>query len=234
MTALLLVALLLPQDSVPKDSQPKDSQPKPVIMCEMCLGVAIAAFGVTLLAAPSSFLLFKESFQQDTMPLGFTDTHIIAYFATGGGPDKPGKGWDYSGNVELRAGRVFGALSVQHLRYSDLGTFRFTSVRTGYLWHPRNPMAGGVTLGYRWARGDAVQNAFEVGFPFVVGSQRGWVRFEPTYLMSHAGVTWNYRVQMEAPIQRTPFLVGMNLEAKTVRQGGVYFGNIDVALGVRF
>ncbi len=194
----------------------------------------MALVGGALLAAPSSFLLTKEAFRQDTFRLGFFDARLRVFFAGGGGWEKPGKGWAHSENIELLTGRVLSALRTEYFDFSDLGAVQFTTLRVGYVVHPRAPLAGGVTLGYRWARGDRVQNALEIGFPLFYGRKTVWARLEPVYLLSKAGVTWNYRFHVEAPSPRTPVLAGFNLEAKTVRQGGAYFTNPAIVLGLRF
>lgn len=236
---LSLLALLsspaLPQEPAqPKDSAAKDSSSRPVGPgCELCIGVVIAAVNAGMLAAPSALLFFKTN-EQDRGRLGFADAHVTAFFVQGGSIERPGKGWTHSENVEVRTGRLFGAMRIEHVALSDLGLFRFTTVRAGYVVHPRARIAGGFTLGYRWARGDTVQNAIEVSFPLFAGGPNGWGRFEPIYLISDAGVMWNYRLQAEFPIRRTPLLVGFNMEAKTVRQHGSYFFTPAVLVGFRF
>lgn len=220
----------VPKDSVPKDSQPKQLQGPG---CEMCILVVVAAFGVVMLTAPPSFMLIRQE-PDSQRNLGFADDHFSVYLLGGGNWEKPGLGWVHSEGVEALKGRFYGELRIDSFDFSDLGSAQFQTIRTGYLLHPLPHLLGGVTIGYRRARGDSVQNALEIGLPLVAGAQRAWFRLNPTYLISSAGVTWNFRFQTDFPIYRTPLVLGFNVEARTLRQGGAYFGTMAVVLGTRF
>jgi hypothetical protein len=244
---LLYLVGLLPIDrsalaqrpATPRDSLPKDSQPaRPVgVGCEMCGLVALAAVAAVMVAAPSAVLLIKEKRDADTtghLRVWPARNHITVSFVGGGSWETPGKGWVHAENLEVVKGHLHGELRVEDLHFSDLGSVQFQTIRAGYFLHRRALLRGGATVGYRNARGDRVQNAVEVGLPLEMGSERGWMRFEPTYVLSSAGVTWNYRLQGDFPIAHTPLLIGFNVEAKTLRQGGAYFGTAALVLGFRF
>ena len=216
-----------PNDSVPRDSQPRYAGPG----CEMCLGVALAAFSAVMLTAPPSVFFLKGT-RRDTLHLTFSDDHVSVFFIGGGSWERPGRGWVYSSNFEILKRGLYGGVSIEDFRFSDLGTVHFATVRTGYLVRARPGLAGGVTLGYRSARGNGVQNAIEIGLPLVMGSRKAWGRFEPTYAISSAGVSWNYRLRLEAPIGQTPFFAGFNIDVKTLRQGGAYYWNPALVLGL--
>ena len=161
MTLALSLLALLPnspalaqEPAKSKDSATKDSTDRPIGPgCELCIGLAIAAANAGMLAAPSALLFFKTN-EENRGRIGFADAHVTAFFVQGGSVERPGKGWTHSENVEVRGGRLFGALRIEHFALSDLGLFRFTTVRAGYVVHPRARIAGGFTLGYRWAKGD--------------------------------------------------------------------------------
>jgi len=218
-------------DSVPKDSQPEARGPG----CEMCMLPVLAVFGAALLVAPPTVMLVgKDTTRRPGYDVGFAGDHFSVYLVGGGSWEKPGLGWTHSESVAALKGRLYGELRFDSFEFSDLGSAHFQTVRAGYLVHPAQPVLGGVTIGYRRARGDSVQNAVEIGLPLVLGTSRGWIRFNPTYLISSAGITWNYSLQMEFPILHTPLVLGFDFEARTLRQDGVYFGTVALVLGTRF
>jgi hypothetical protein len=199
----------------------------------MCLGVVLAGFGVAMLAAPPTLLFIKDTMHRHAPRLAFADDHVTVSFVGGGSWAKPGLGWVHSESVEALKGRLYAELNIDHFDFSDLGSAQFQTIRAGYLLHPWSSALGGATIGYRRARGDNVQDAVEVGLPLVMGSQRGWARLVPTYVISSTGVTWTYRFQGEFPISGTRLVAGCNLEGRTLHQGGVYFGTLAFVLGIR-
>ena len=130
--------------------------------------------------------------------------------------------------------RLYGELRFDSFEFSDLGSAHFQTLRAGYLVHPRQPLLGGVTIGYRRARGDTAQSALEIGLPLALGTSRGWMRFTPTYVISSDGIRWNYSLLAEFPIVHTPLVVGFDCEARTLRQYGELFGTVALVLGTRF
>lgn len=218
---------------------PTDSAP-PV----RCIpAAALLVVGGMLLSAPASLLLLnttpdpadREEPIPDDMEPAFWDNHVSAYL-TGGLTERFRKepnryGWAHSVSVEVFAHGIYGELRVERFAVPD--HVQFQTVRAGYLFRPRRAVATGVTLGHRSAYGERVQDAFEIGLPLVVGAARGSARFEPTYLISSQGVSWNYRFQTELYIPRSPFMAGVGWEGKTVRQGGFYFSAFTLLVGVR-
>jgi hypothetical protein len=205
----------------------------------MCLGVVLAGFVVAVLVAPP-ILLFIKPDTSDHRRRGapFADPHVSFYFVGGGSWEKPGLGWVRSEIIEVHGKQIYGELDFEHSYFSDLGHFQFQSVRAGYLIH-KTAMATGVSLGYRRALGDRVQDALQIGLPLAMdlgrqgGVQASW-RFEPTYLISSHGVTWNYRLQWDIVLPRSHLVTGFNIETKPVRQGDPYYATVNLLVGTWF
>jgi hypothetical protein len=186
---------------------------------------------VLLGAAPPVILLIDDRSAVWNEPSAYSTNHVSAYFTGGGILSSSRDGWAYAQTVEALWNGIFGEVRLETF---DLPPhFRYTTVRGGYLAHPKPAVAAGVVLGYRRARGDTVQNAVEIGLPIFVAGQRGILRLEPTYVISSKGVTWNYRAHANVPIARTPLTTGFVYEAKPLRQHGPYFHVIDVLIGLR-
>jgi hypothetical protein len=149
----------------------------------------------------------------------------------GGGTSKVDE-WTHSESIEILKNGIYGEVRIENLYVPD--RFQFQTLRGGYLAHPKPALVGGVTLGYRRAQGDRVQNALEIGLPLVIGAPRGSFRFEPTYLISSAEISWNYRGQIEFNIPRRHLVAGLNVEGKPLRRGDPYFGTVALLLGVRY
>lgn len=218
-----------PSDSVPRDSQPQ----KPIgFGCEMCLGAAVAAFGAVELIAPPVLLLLPKL--TDLAPGALSDHHVSVYI-TGGDGARFRNGidrWAYTEDIEVFTHGIYA--EVRSENFYTPGHFQFHTLRTGYLAHPKPALLGGVTLGYRTAHGALGQDALEIGLPSAVGNERGAVRFEPTYVISKEGVSWNYRLQMELYVPSRHLVTGVAFEAKPLQQGGPYYGTMALLLGVRF
>lgn len=203
----------------------------------------LAGFSAVLLAAPPSLVLFVDSTPRSGIEsLGHWDNHVTAYLA-GGYVDAMRRedrvsGWGHSGSLEVFTRGVYAEVRVENFRLPSL--VQFQTVRVGYLLHaPHRSAAGGVTIGYRRAYGDRVQPAWEIGLPAVLALTRPdrradvvW-RFEPTYLISSEGVSWNYRWQTDFHIRGTAVIPGIAFEAKPMRQDGPYFVAVSLVLGVR-
>lgn len=231
--ALLAVSLCIAQtpDSAIKDSQP----PRRVVADNYGILVAMVAASGALIAAPASYLFLHDSVRTGIPPLGYTSTHVTAYFTGGYGWEKPGLGWFDSYNVEFHHRRMFGAVRYDHFNYVDLGFARMTTVSAGYFVHPVRTTAGGVTVGHRWASGHGVEDAVVLGFPLFLGRHGVWGRFEPTYAITRTSALWNYRAQLEVPIPGTPLLAGWNLESrKKLRAHTGYITQTSLLLGFRF
>jgi hypothetical protein len=193
--------------------------------------VVMAAVTLVILSAPGPFASVTNP---DTTDLGFADSHWATYVT--GGPlsgSRGGKdfwGWAYSASIEVLTKGVYAELRTENFHIDD--HVQFWTMRGGYLFRPKPAVAGGVTIGYRFAGRSNSQRAVEVGFPLVVGSRRGWMRFEPTYVISSQGVSWNYRWQSELPVSRS-FFSGVDFDVKPVRQHAPYFATMTLLLGWR-
>jgi len=238
LASLLSQSALAQRPAAPKDTTPKDSRPRGV-GCEMCLGVVLAGFVVAVLVAPPALLFIKHDTSDHRRPgAPFADPHVSLYFVGGGSWEKPGLGWVRSEILEVHRKRMYGEVDFENSYFSDLGHFQFQSVRAGYLLH-NTAMAGGVSLGYRRAVGDRVQDALQIGLPLAMdlgrqgGVQASW-RFEPTYLISSQGVSWNYRLQWDLAFPRSHLVTGFNVETKPARQGDPYYATINLLVGTWF
>jgi hypothetical protein len=193
--------------------------------------VMMAAATLVILSAPGPFVSVTNP---DTTHLGFADNHWALYVA--GGPLSGSRGgndfwgWAYSASFEVLTKGVYSELRTENFHLNN-NHVQFWTIRGGYLFRPKPAVAGGVTIGYRYA-GRSSQNAVEVGFPLVVGSRRGWMRLEPTYIISSQGVSWNYRWQSELPVSRSIF-TGFDFDVKPARQHAPYFGTMTLLLGWR-
>ena len=192
---------------------------------------ALAVAALMLAAAPGPLVF---AMNPDTIPLRFSKNHM-AFYVTGGAlsGSRGGQdfgGWTASGTVELFRNGMYGEVRVEdfHLPYY----VQFRTIRAGYLFRPKPALAGGVTLGYRFTDPRRSENAFEVGFPSVVSAGRGWIRLEPTYIISSQGITWNYRFQTELPVSRELF-AGLDMDGKPDRQDAPYFVTLTLLFGWR-
>ena len=95
---------------------------------------------------------------------------------------------------------------------------------------------GGVTAGYRATRGGAAHAGPEVAFPLVVGGRRWRTLFEVSYLVAGDGAFWNYRLQTQWALRKTPFFIGFDCDLKDVpirNHGQIETGALSLLLGVR-
>jgi hypothetical protein len=192
------------------------------------LGALVIVLGV----APSSLLLSPKLTNPGEGTLAFAQSHVVAYTTVGINYDDR-NGWLHTQHVEVVRNGAYGELEVEQFYIHQF--YRTETVRLGYLWHPKSPLAGGVTLGYRYATADSLQRGAEVGFPLAMGSDEAWLRFEPTYVVSaRDGVCWNYRLQGEIPIGKTPYFSGFNFEAKALGRGDLQAIPITLLFGARF
>lgn len=221
-----------PQDTVPQTAA--DTTRKGPVDAWLLVPV-IAAFGAALLFAPPS-LLFVPSLDTTSRELRLTQPHVSVYGVGGitqrisGDDPNPWK-WTGSASLEAVASGLYAELRIEALSIPE--PTQAWTLRGGYLFHPKPQFAGGFTLGYRWAQGDSIQNALEIGLPFAFGREFLAARFEPTYLISSRGLTWQWRFQPEFYIPRSPLMAGLCLEIKRARQGAPYHGTLTLLAGLR-
>lgn len=186
---------------------------------------------------PSGLLpLVADDSSQHSDTLGFWRDHL-SFYATEGlasGRRGPilGASWTGSGSVELL---IHGAFIEARLeQYRLLTDVDYRTVRVGRLWHPAPPIAGGVTAGYRSVRKLRAHEGVEVGFPFIVGREDALLRFESAYVILNRQWTWNYRLQGERRLGRSPFTAGFNTEFKSwaIRNHGeLSHGSFGIVFG---
>jgi hypothetical protein len=232
---LLLTALVArlglsqsPPRSVTHDTTPPDSQPRHFAEWEML--PFFAGFAAVLAVAPASFVFFHRADPPGALP----NSHTAAYMSGGGAGTLRGNSfhWFYTEEVEGWNGHLYG--DVRDESFRGPAYRRFLSVRGGYLLHPRPGIEGGLTLGYRVADNGPAPRAVIVGLPMMLGSEKGFVWWEPTYLVSSAGVSWNYRFQAEFYVVPTRLLAGPAFDFQPLQQGGAYVGTMTLLFGARF
>lgn len=214
-----------PPDSAQRDASCLHGPDSPALL------VAAVFLAAPPLLAPLAHCLSKAA-----APPGFARPHVTA--SVTGGPalaDSAGATWAHSQNVELYRAGLYAELRLEHFYLPQV--IRYRTVRAGYLARPVPGVATGVTVGYRAGRGPGAREGVELGLPWIAGLWRGWIRFEPTYVVGRDGADWSYRLQTEFPIARGPLLVGFNVEAKALplRKGGSV-GSVTPALvlGARY
>jgi hypothetical protein len=189
----------------PNDSSRVTPRPPPIIEGLFLMPVAPGAL---------AFLLRKEP-GPEFPPLGYWTGRVAAHIA--GGPafaDSAGETWAYSAGVEALIRGIYAEVRNEHFRLPQHIEYR--TARLGYLIHPLPEIAGGVTLGYRDARGVSGHRGMEIGFPFITGSRNFWLRYDAAYVMSRKMVSWSYRMQAEYVVRGGPLYIGLNVEAKTL------------------
>lgn len=212
-----------PADTTPPDSQPRKAH-------DWRFPVFMAGFVATLAVAPAALVFLHGADPPGALP----DSHAAAYVSGGGGGTLASNSvhWFYTEEVEGWSGHLYG--DVREESFRGPAYRRFLTVRGGYLLHPRPGIEGGLTLGYRVADNGPTPRAVSVGLPMMFGKSDAIVLWEPTYLISSAGVSWNYRFQAEGYIPRTRLLAGIAFDFLPLQQGGAYVGTIALLFGMRF
>lgn len=225
-----------PRDSVQYDSTRADSNRWRPGNYEGPHGLQAALYALVI--APSKLVeLLDSTPASEPSRLAYWQNHVSIY-VTGGGSIPTDTGianeWAGSGVVEVvRRGlvmeaRVERARIPEHLEYS--------TVRAGRLAHPAPNIAAGTMLGYRHVRGPRPHSGIEVGFPFIAGGRRSWVRLEAAYVFSLKQTSWNYRVQWERMLREGPLFTGISFELKSweIRNHGEpSHGTVSVLVGTR-
>jgi hypothetical protein len=233
-----------PTDSVPRDSARKDAAASDSIPADsvyrpvhpwwaaLVLPGAVVV-GAVAMVAPAPLAKLIDMGPEDMV---FKKNHV-AFRVSVGGRFSEGETWANAVSVEVVRKRVHGELQAEdfwrprHVRY-------FTA-RGGYLWHAKGRAAGGLTVGYVHAEGATSQTGPELGLPLFIGSDKGTMGFEPTYVMSSGGPLWSYRLRMEGYAAGGRYVIGANVVQKSVRIGSqepdaLAPQAVTAVLGVRF
>ena len=202
--------------------------------------LALALF--TFAVAPSLLLPHVDPcLYADEPELGFWRDHATVSVALRGVADTLRMAGGLGAELELLHRGLYAELRLeQYYASADLPRpVRLWSARAGYLIHPARHLAGGVTVGYRHARGAPGEwptTGVEISFPLIgVLCRNGgtcWMRWEPAYVFTPVRVTMSPRFEAEFPVRRTPFIAGFTLEAKGVREPDPW--SAAVRLGMRF
>lgn len=204
--------------------------------------LALAFF--TLAVAPSLLLPFVSCHHADDPELGFWRDHATASVALRGIFDDSRMAGGLGAELELLHRGLYGELRLEQYHASeDLPRpVRLWSARAGYLVHPVRHLAGGVTVGYRHARGapdEWTTTGVEIGFPLIAAlcRERGvagtcWMRWEPAYVITPARAAMSPRFEVEFPFWWRPLVAGFTFEAKALREPDPW--SVAMRLGMRF
>lgn len=220
---LLCSRSLVGQQPAVRDSAAHDTTH--VVNGEGGLFLALAAFTVVAVAAPP--LLLMSPNPDTTISLPSRSLH--AYVAAGGTGASSPNSFTLVERADLVARHAYGALESE---YFDREQLHFYSARAGYLFRPCGALAGGLTVGYRYATGGGAEDAALVGLPLVFGSERAAMWLEPTYAISHHGVSWGYRFEGDLNVLPRPFFLGLRAEAQPLHHGADYVGTLALLVGV--
>ena len=149
--------------------------------------------------------------------MGFIQDRITLSTAFGG-HFHDGQTWGSSFSLEV-VRRAF-LLELSREEYYGSRRARYATARIGYFFHPRQAVAGGLTIGYRDATDDARTGGFEIGLPLVGEKHGSTIRLEPTYVISPVGALWNYRFQWEFAIPKTRSFAGVTMSSRSRPIGG--------------
>lgn len=227
----------LSQDSVRVDSTRADSNRWRAGNYKGPHGMQAALYALVI--APSQLVELLDSTPQSTPSrLAYWQNHVSIYVTNGLSiPYDTGIANEWSGSavVEVVRHGYTAEARVEQVRVPDF--LEYSLVRIGRLSHPAPNIAAGVTLGYRHARGLSRHSGIELGFPFVAGGRKSWVRLEAAYVFSLKQTSWNYRFEWERLLGRGPVFTGVNIDLKSweIRNHGVpSHGTIGVLLGMVF
>ena len=169
------------------------------------MAAAVAAY---FAPAPLALLLGER----DTTHRALMPDQQMAWIALGG-RFEDGQTWTHAMGVESFRGSLHGELTAEDLWRPR--HIQYVSVRGSYLWHSRQHVAGGVSIGYMHADVEPTQRGIELGLPLLLAdAERRDVRLEPTYVLGPSGVVFNYRLEVHAPVARSRFVVGASVLAK--------------------
>jgi hypothetical protein len=232
---LLIPALWLPQPIVaqegqtPTDTTAADSM-RPGGHHHPLFLPALVGAGVVMAVAPPTLFLFPGLVTSDSTRT-LADRYVALYLTGGGIGDDAPSSWTNAEHLDMLRGHLYAAASVEHFHFRE--RLRYYTIRAGYLFRPMSGFAGGLTVGYRSVSGGGGQDAATLSLPFMSGWQEVGIRFEPTYVISRAGVSWTYRFQGEFYGLPDPLFAGFVVDAKPLRQDGPYLATLALLMGVR-
>jgi hypothetical protein len=221
----LLPARVLVAQATPDDSTSRD--PAPCCGHDWRLPVAIAGTLAALALAPPA--LFLAPLSPDTSQA--IPDYVTVYFFNGvSGRHTDSTVWSHNENVEILRRRLLISARVESFEYA--APVRFVTIRGGYMVGRKGPLGAAVVLGYRHASGRGTRDGAELSLPFMMENDRAALRFEPSYIVSSAGFTFNYRCQVEAYLWRH-WVLGLAFEAKPLRQAERRVAGVTLLVGYR-
>jgi len=202
----------LPRGTVPKDTVATDTVRVGPIHPAIMYLMLPAAFAMAIVAVVAPAPVAAWFGERGPTKMAFLDHHGEVRLSAGG---QLHERWIWANAVELQVVRKSRLAELQLEDFWRPSHVRYLTASVGQLWHPRRMTAGGVTLGYVHARGDAAQSGPELGLPLYFGDSIATVRLEPTYVMSRHGLLWSGRLQLQANLPGRPYFVGASLIGKS-------------------
>jgi hypothetical protein len=174
--------------------------------------------------APSALLLSPDAAcVWDDQRLGFWRDHVSLHASGGGAASADGVALTHSAGLELFALGGYAEFRLDRYHFSD--PVHMWDARVGYLIHPAQGIAGGVTVGWREAPdvpGGWTGGGVLIGFPIMLaacGERRPcWLRWEPIYLISSKRLGFTPRFRLELPLARTPLVGRVDLDVRGMRK----------------
>jgi hypothetical protein len=181
-----------------------------------------------LFVPPLVFSAFDGPCEGSASTLGFWNQSVSVSLSASyltNGVQKPSEGYHAGGqsaSIEVLIRGVYGEVRVEEFSIEDGITLQ--TIRLGHLSHPFPRAAAGVTVGYRRGpRGSDLWDAtgIELALPIIYAlgesPRSGWIRWEPTYVVTSSRLVLAPRVLTEFPVPRTPFVARIGLDVKGVR-----------------
>jgi hypothetical protein len=191
---------------------------------------------VLFYVAPSALLLSSDFCMGDDEELAFWRDHVSAYASVGGMASTKDVGLVHSIGVEVFALGAYAEVRLD--RYHPSDRVEMWDARVGYLIHPSQGIAGGVTAGWRgspdtpdgWTGGGLM-----IGFPIMFTAcgegNPCWLQWEPIYVISGRGLGFTPRLRLNLPLARTPLVARVDLEARGMRKADPM--SVSIGLGLR-
>ena len=183
---------------------------------------------IVLLAAPAAFALLP---MEDSGKAEVHANYLSANAGIGYGEHER-RGWSHVQSVEAFWNGLFAELRAESYHVPSYSGVQ--AARAGYLWRRRRTVAGGVTAGYVRGAGDNLPGGLEVGLPLLLQLERGWMRFDATYVLTSEIGYYNWRTVMGLALPRKPFVAGFSVDIRTPIRGEEPFSAPVLFIGTRF
>lgn len=183
---------------------------------------------IVLFAAPAAFALMP---MEDSGQAKRHANYLSAHAGIGYGEHER-RGWSHVQSVEAFWNGLYAELRAESYHVPAYSGVQ--AARAGYLWRRRSTVAGGVTAGYVRGAGDNLPGGLEIGLPLLLQLQRGWMRFDATYVLTPDVGYYNWRTVMGLAFPRKPFAGGFSYDVRTPVRGDEPFAAPVLFVGMRF